>query len=418
VTTPPTYLACLTPAGTGAIATLALQGPSAWSLVEPWFRVRGGSTPRPGAEPTFWLGRLGADWQDEVVVCVRGTGERQRVEIHCHGGRAVLRELRSLLCRGGAIERSWEDWLRDTTPSPLQAEAAIALGQAPTLRTAGILLDQYHGAFEQSMRATVEELQQALLDPPDSSLAKGESGGVPSSALSRLRQLEQWIGLGCHLTRPWRVVLAGAINVGKSSLINALLGYSRSITSPLPGTTRDVVTAVTAFDGWPVELCDTAGWRAAADGLEAEGIRLAQEMVQGAEVVLWLVDGSATPVLPPAPSSGQAEGRSPFAPEGAARWLLVVNKIDRPPAWSPDAISWPGQTIMRVSALTGEGIPALIQSIADRLVPRPPPPGAGVPFTAAAARAVTAALQALQAGALPEALSRLQACLPAAGQVH
>ena len=81
------------------------------------------------------------------------------------------------------------------------------------------------------------------------------------AAAARIREWLAWEDFGLHLTRPWNVVLAGRPNVGKSSLINALLGYTRSIVFDQPGTTRDVVTAATAIDGWPIELSDTAGLR-------------------------------------------------------------------------------------------------------------------------------------------------------------
>src|SRR4029453_3197945 len=83
-----------------------------------------------------------------------------------------------------------------------------------------------------------------------------------SDAVELLGAVLEFAELGQHLTAPWRVVLAGPPNVGKSSLINALAGYQRTIVSHVPGTTRDVVTTTTAIDGWPVELADTAGLRA------------------------------------------------------------------------------------------------------------------------------------------------------------
>ena len=96
--------------------------------------------------------------------------------------------------------------------------------------------------------------------------------------------------LGRHLVRPWSVVLAGPVNVGKSSLINALAGYGRSIVHHAPGTTRDAVTAATAIDGWPVELCDTAGLRPAATPVERAGIERAQERLAQADLAVLVFD--------------------------------------------------------------------------------------------------------------------------------
>ena len=99
--------------------------------------------------------------------------------------------------------------------------------------------------------------------------------------------------LGRHLVQPWRVVLAGRVNVGKSSLINALAGYGRSIVHPSPGTTRDAVTVTTAIDGWPVELCDTAGLRSGGDAVERAGIELARERLAQADLAILVFDRSA-----------------------------------------------------------------------------------------------------------------------------
>src|SRR5690606_16577637 len=91
-------------------------------------------------------------------------------------------------------------------------------------------------------------------------------------ARRRLAALVDRAPLGLHLTRPWHVALAGAPNVGKSSLLNAVLGYGRAIVFDQPGTTRDVLDAVTAIDGWPVRLTDGAGLRESVDALEAAGV--------------------------------------------------------------------------------------------------------------------------------------------------
>ena len=189
------------------------------------------------------------------------------------------------------------------------------------------------------------------------------SAKAHKEALRRIDHLLQCATIGLHLTKPFRVVLAGAPNVGKSSLINALLGYGRSIVFNEPGTTRDVVSALTALDGWPVELSDTAGIRETSDILEAAGVERTSRQLAAADLIVWVTDASA--------------GTSPALPAVTATPALIVrNKIDLLPSPPGDS-----QTLC-VSATTGTGMEALKASIVSRLVCNPPAPGEPIPFTA------------------------------------
>jgi tRNA modification GTPase len=369
-----TLAACLTPPGQAAVATLAVDGPRAWEAVRPLFRTRSGAellaAPAAGR---FLLGRLGGEVGDEVVLTVKRLGPSQRLELHCHGGRANVRFLLDLLAGRGLRVCDWREFLRRTEPDPLRAAAAVALADAPTARTAAILLDQYNGAFA------------AALDAVTAALDRGDV----NAASADLDALARYASLGRRLTVPWRVAVAGPPNVGKSSLVNALAGYQRAVVAPTPGTTRDVVTTRLAIDGWPVELADTAGVRDAADALESQGVRLARAAAAAADLCLWLLDASA-----------------PLAwPEPEMTAMLVVNKTDLPPAWDPAEA--PGA--VRISARTGAGLPELCDALSRRLVPDPPPAGAAVPFTAALAEGVVAAREPLRRGRPDEARRVLEA---------
>ncbi len=363
-----TLVACLTPPGQGAIATLAVDGPRAWEAVRPLFRTRSGAAlpaePSPGR---FVLGRLGGAVADEVVLTVKAGGPSPRLELHCHGGRANVRFLLDLLAERGLRVCDWREFCRRTEPDPLRAAAAVALAEAPTVRTAAILLDQYHGALA------------AALDAVAAALDRGDIG----EASAGLDALVRYAPLGRRLTAPWRVAVAGPPNVGKSSLVNALAGYQRCIVTPTPGTTRDVVTTRLAIDGWPVELADTAGVRDATDVLETQGVRMARETTAAADLCLWVLDASAAPVWPEFQGTVQ----------------LVVNKIDRPAAWDPNEAAG----AVRVSALTGAGLAELCAALSRRLVPDPPPTGAAVPFTPALGKGVLAAQDLLRVGPVDEA---------------
>jgi tRNA modification GTPase len=329
-----TFIACLTPPGRGAIATLAIRGPRAWTLVRDLFQPLSGKLPGEPEPGRFRLGRLAGA---EVVLAVRGSA----IELHCHGGMEIVRMLLDVFAQRGVQVCTWQEW---ENSNPLRNLARAALVQAATVRTAAILLDQYHGAFSKAVEAILANLGK---------------NAIPEG----LRQLDELAGripLGRHLLQPWRVVIAGASNVGKSSLVNALAGFQRSVVASTPGTTLDVVTTLVAIDGWPVELADTAGWRQQADNLEVEGIARAQTAAASADLCLWLLDGSTKPIYP----------------ESAARNIrLVINKVDLPAAWN-----WNETDAVRVSAKTNAGLDELCKILSGWLMPAPPPPGAAVPF--------------------------------------
>ena len=342
----------LTPPGRGAVATLRVEGPGAVVAVDAEIRPRG---QRPWADyPPDRLVVAGFGLPPGEEVVVRRVGP-EAVELHCHGGTAAVAMLCETLAARGGVQVGWRAWLAGREGDSIAAAALEDLADARTECTAAILLDQYKGA----LRRSLEQLQQAR--------AAGDR-----AASQRLRdQLLARAPLGMHLTAPWRVVIAGPPNAGKSSLLNALVGHSRAIVHHEPGTTRDVVTATVALDGWPVELADTAGLGPAADQVERLGVAKARERIAAADLVLWVCDGSVP-----------AEGDSPIFVGFAAkigtvpanrRTLAVQNKCDLPAA--------PGHGAgLAVSAKTGEGLAALEAAIVAQLVPDPPSPGDAVPF--------------------------------------
>jgi tRNA modification GTPase len=377
----------LTPPGRGAIATLRVEGPGAVEAVKLQFYGRkgdgtcisrqagkmGNGVPllgtssaernpaaqhclfqavahfgeKSGGEDQIVVGRFGGNDGEEVVVCRRG---QQAVEIHCHGGQAAVAMIEDRLVAAGGRTAPWREWVSDHHADDSTAAAAwAALADARTERTAVILLDQYHGAWH----CVMQEIRQAI------------EHGDADSARRQVRELETRIPLGRHLTHPWIVVLAGRPNVGKSSLLNLLAGYARAIVHHAPGTTRDIVTLTTAIDGWPVELCDTAGLWAAADAVERAGVEKAMGRLAQADLILLVADrGDAW--------SNEDRRLLDLWPDA----LLIHNKCDRPAAGGDRPQG------LEISALQGTGIDAVLEAIARRLASDPPPPGAAVPFTA------------------------------------
>ncbi|HLN26621.1 MAG TPA: GTPase [Gemmataceae bacterium] len=374
-----TFVSRLTPVGNAAIATLGLCGPAAYVAIRTLFHPSGqqsGQLPEFPDRGRIWFGRLGEKTADEVVVSIQSNQPAPWVEVHCHGGNEVVRMLLDLFAAHGIRECPWQHFQRITLGDPYQALAARALADALTARTAAILLDQYQGALIRRL----DEIRAAW--------ARGDA----EKAGRLLGEMAAHAELGRHLTTPWRVVVAGAPNVGKSSLVNALAGYQRCVVAPSPGTTRDVVRTILAVDGWPIELADTAGLRDEALPLELHGIDLARAAARTADVCLWLVDGSTEPVWPDhAVKAGK----------------LIVNKIDLPPAWDFSRAS----DAVCVSALTGEGMGDLCQALSRWLVPEPPAPGAGVPFTTELCDAVDLAWRLYRSGQMADSLRALESMM-------
>ncbi|RIK81107.1 MAG: hypothetical protein DCC67_08515 [Planctomycetota bacterium] len=270
--------------------------------------------------------------------------------------------------------QSWQDWLAGEEHDQIALEADLALARAATRRTAAILLDQREGALRRAIAAIEADI----------------AAGALSAAQRQLDELLARVPLGRRLTEPWLVAIAGPPNVGKSSLINALVGYERAIVYHQAGTTRDVLTADAAIDGWPVRLIDAAGIRATLDPLEAEGVARARQQIARADLVLWISDATA----PDDPADRSFAFELERLSAGAV--IRVVNKIDLAPTSAAAGD-------VRLSARTGEGLDRLLELAARRLVPNPPPPGAAVPFTARQACMLEGLRQGLGRGAAPAA---------------
>lgn len=372
-------VALLTPRGRGAVASIRLVGDCRLIDERGMFRAVNGKPVAAQPVDRIVFGHWGHDPVEDVVVCRRTAHD---LEIHCHGGDAAAQRILDELNGAGCEVHSALD-LATAVHGVFAAECTRALSRAPTLRTANLLLEQASGLLE----AVFTGLRGAAWDDrPD--------------IQRRLDDLLSWSRFGLHLSQSWSVVVTGRPNVGKSSLINALLGYRRAIVFDEPGTTRDVLTAETAFQGWPVQLADTAGLRDAVEELESAGIAKARQQLAAADCRLVLIDVS----LPPT-----ADDRLLLAewPEE----LVVAHKADLPDAWGPALAAG----AVRVSSLTGAGLAALADAIVERIVPELPPPGTAVPFTARQAALLERARLAVQAGDQPAFRAAIEALQPPGG---
>ncbi len=355
----------LTPPGRGAIATVGVLGSQATTLVAGRFQAASGRS-----LTAYPLGRvLFGSWRhastsmaSEEVVVVQSAEDQ--VDVHCHGGDVAAGSIVQTLVDAGAEHCEVSDWLEQRVPDTIQRDALAALLGAETERAAAILLNQYRGALRTELQQVTNALQNQQID----------------ESRHRLEQMQQAGLLGIKLTQPWRVVVAGPPNVGKSSLVNSILGYDRSIVHGQPGTTRDRVETRAVLSGWPFLLSDTAGLRDADEVTEAAGISRARESIQQADLVLWVRELTALD-----------DSRQPPGELSDCRMILVASKSDLLAGPLPAGLGdW-----ISTSSRNGDGIERLKSTIVERLVPISLSTTAAVPFTEAQRLAIDRALEAL-----------------------
>ncbi|MBI1249493.1 GTP-binding protein [bacterium] len=346
----PTFAAVLTPPARGAIATISVDGPQAVSTSCSYFHSIGKIGLADANVGRILVGTWKEDEQDPGEELVVARVDQQRVEIHCHGGMQASQRILQHLSTAGCEVISWQEWIANQEEDAIIAEARLALPHAATQQAALHLLDQCQGALSREINDIVKLLEQTDIE----------------TARKRIESVLQFAQVGKGLTQPWSIVLAGPPNVGKSSLLNAIVGYERAIVLDMPGTTRDVLHATTALDGWPVQFSDTAGIRLTADELEEAGIAKAKAAMQTADLVVVLHD--AANLRPD--ELDESLRQLPSA-------LHVVNKIDLTRNVEiPEA-----SEMLGTSAVTGDGIAELISTIVAHLIPDLPEPGQPIPFT-------------------------------------
>jgi tRNA modification GTPase len=353
-----TIVAIATPPGRGGIGVVRVSGPGARAIA----RALGGSLPPPReARLVTFRDAAGAAIDRGLLLFFPAphsfTGE-DVLELHAHGGPVVLGALVRRACGLGArparagefSERAFLNGKLDLT----QAEAVADLIAASSEAQARAALRSLDGEFSRRVTALVQTLVRLRVEVEaaiDFAEDAAESAALPKlenllvEAGARYAALLAAARRGARLTRGLHVVIAGAPNVGKSSLLNALAGSDRAIVTAVPGTTRDVLREAIVLDGVELTLADTAGLRESEDVVEGEGIRRARAELARADLVLQVVaaDAPANPMAAP--------------PVGVA-CIRIVNKIDLAGVAPHREQGPPGVTIA-LSARTGAGLDLL-----------------------------------------------------------
>jgi len=367
-----TIAAVATAPGVGAIGIVRVSGPAAFDVADRLFRPASGRPARDLAGGRATYGRVhegGAPLDDGLLLTFRAphsaTGQ-DVVEFHVHGGPALLRALLAACLAAGARSAGpGEFTLRAFLAGRLdlaQAESVQALVSATSdaarrhasLGLSGALSARLDAI--QSDLTTVYAALVAVLDYPEEGVPEAEIDEPLARALASLDALLATARAGRAASQGVRMALLGRPNAGKSSLLNALLGFERSLVSDEPGTTRDYLEVALEVGSVTVTAIDTAGLRDTVDVVEASGVRAAERIAGAADVVVALVDRSR-PL--------DADDRALVARLAGPRTVWVASKADRPPAWTDADL---GVTTQPVSARDGQGLDALRATIEATVV--------------------------------------------------
>lgn len=366
-----TIAALSTPAGTAALAVVRVSGPDTLRLAA---ALAGGTTPPPRvARYLDYRSRAGELLDDVVVTCFQGphsyTGE-DSLEISSHGNPYIVQRIvEDLLARGcrpaGPGEFTQRAFLNGRMDLS-QAEAVMDVIHARSERSLRAAQQQLRGALSRRMSGLVEGLLgvlarvEAYIDFPDEDLPAEDRTWV-ASELDRLSAETSRLLATSHFGELLRdgikTVIVGEPNVGKSSLLNRLLGRDRALVSPEPGTTRDFIEERIILGPHCLRLIDTAGLNASPAPLEKLGMEKTLERLDEADLILVILDGTR-------PDVGIPVALQPIMQD--ARSLIIFNKSDLRDNTAPRQDTSYSKRALLVSALTGFGIGELTAEIVAR----------------------------------------------------
>lgn len=350
-----------TPAGVGGVAIIRVSGEGALCLAEKMFSPVGKTAVKDFAPNRMYAGNILCEGFSDFGLCVyfkapgSYTGE-DVVEFHCHGGTEIARGvLKATLSSGARLAERGEFTKRAFVNGKLSlssAEGVIDMINAESLAEvrAGRLL------YSEKLTAEVKKIQSSLTDIlaqiaadtdyPEEDIENCELASLSSDLKGICGGLDGLIAAyagGKLIKSGVSVAICGAPNVGKSSLLNALLGYDKAIVSPVAGTTRDAVEGTIIIDGVKYHLTDTAGIRERAGDIESIGIERAKRAVNSADVVVCVSDCA---------DFSAADGVD------GERLIKVFSKVDGHTAF--------GSYDVAISSVTGEGIDGLKARLAEK----------------------------------------------------
>lgn len=375
-----TIAAIATAPGAGAIAIVRVSGSETFALAD---RIFNGPSPAPSQRPpgTFAHGPIvdpaTGEVLDDILLLVfrapHSYTSEDSIEIQCHGGAQAARRILATLVSAGArqaepgefTKRAFLNGKIDLT----QAEAVLDLIQARSERAARLATAQLEDALGLRIRCLYDDLLavsadiEALLDFPEDELPQQvptEIAGRISAVSSEIQALLDTWQEGHVLRDGARIVIAGAPNVGKSTLLNLLAGRDRAIVSPHPGTTRDTIEESVVLQGCPMQLIDTAGLRDAPGEIEQEGIRRTHRALAVADLCVCLVDASQM-------ISG--DEKAFLVAHDPEKLLVLINKIDLGQKIRPENL--PGLDSFSISLKNDPKIEEISSMIVQKILRNP-----------------------------------------------
>jgi tRNA modification GTPase len=370
-----TIAAVSTPIGQGGIGIVRMSGPSALAIADRIFVPHKGDRPGAARSHSITYGRAvdPSDGRvvDEVLLSVmrapRSYTKQDVVEFNCHGGMAPVRTLLELVIAQGARLAGPGEFTKraflNGRISLAQAEAVMDLISARTRESLRIAAEQLSGGLSERLSSIRESLlgvcalAEAYIDFPEEEIGAKTSGRMERELLKvkgEVERLSETFREARFFREGLAVAIVGRPNVGKSSLLNALIEKDRAIVTEIPGTTRDLIEEYLDIRGLPVRIVDTAGIRDTAEIVEKEGVRRSIEAIERADLVIVLFDGSRPAEEEDLGVVEKTRGRNA---------LFAVNKSDLPENFRLENMDGEVRQYIKISALTGQGLEELKSAV-------------------------------------------------------